>query len=372
MRIALNALYVGGGVAGGKVYRDGLLCGLAEVAPSDLCIDVFTRCNSSLPVNSERIRACPAPVSEASTIRRTAWEYICLPRLIRQGEYRVYHALGSLSPQVRGVPVVLTIHDLIYRHFAESVPFFHRKFMAAVQPSSARKADRVIVDSDFVGREVVELLGVKPDRVRVVPLGPGQGLSPVTDNDLTTRTLARHGIRRPFVVAVGRGYPHKNFTGLLRAFAVLIRSHPNVGLVVIGDRYLLIDSLRHLMNHLNLTDRVTWTGYLPLDELSSIYSVAEAFAFPSLSEGFGLPVLEAMACGCPVVASNRAAIPEVVGDAALLVNPDSAEELSYAIGRVLTDPAVRGDLRAKGFQRVMKFSWAKCATETLAVYRELV
>lgn len=373
MRIALNALYVGGGVAGGKVYRDGLLRGLAAVGDPQFSFDVFTRRTPDLPpALPHSIRSRPAPVPDASTARRTWWEYLRLPAVVRGGGYAVYHALGSLTPRVRGVPVVLTVHDLIYRQFPSSVPLGYRAFMHAVQPRVARRADRVIVDSMFVGGEVEELLGVKPERVRVVPLGPGHGFAPVTDVAEINRVLTRLCIRPPFVLAVGRGYPHKNVSGLLRAFELLSRTHPDVRLVLIGDRYLTADPLARLVDELALTDRVTWTGFLLTDELNAVYSAAAAFAFSSLSEGFGLPVLEAMACGCPVVASNRTAIPEVVGNAGLLVDPESADEFAAALRRVIEDGALRAGLRVKGFERVRQFSWEKCASETLAVYRELL
>lgn len=372
MRVALNALYVGGGVAGGKVYRDGLLRGLAVVAGRNDTFDVFTRRTPGLPAGMpEFISPRPVPVPDTSTFRRTYWEYLRLPGVVRRGGYAVYHALGSLSPRVRGTPVVLTIHDLIYRHFPASVPLGYRKFMEAVQPGAARRADRVIVDSEYVGREVVELLGVKPERVRVVPLGPGHGFAPVEDAAVIEGVLTRLGVRPPFVVAVGRGYPHKNAAGLLRAFSVLRRFAPDVTLVLIGDRYRTADPLSHLVEELGLGGWVTWTGFLPAAELNAVYSSAAAFAFASLAEGFGLPVLEAMACGAPVVASGRTAIPEVVGDGGVLVNPESPEEFAAALTRVILDDALRDDLRARGSERVKRFSWERCAAETLAVYREL-
>jgi glycosyltransferase involved in cell wall biosynthesis len=373
MRIALNALYVGDGVAGGRVYRDGLLRGLAAVgAANPFAFDVFTRRGPNLPaLPPDRFRTVLAPVSGSSTIGRTLWEYTVLPGRIRRGGFTAYHALGSLSPRVRKVPTVLTIHDLIYRHYPESVPLGYRLFMRAVQPGAARRADRVVVSSNHVAREVVEQLGVREERVRVVFDGAGQEFRRIEDREQTTATLKRYGAQQPYVVAVGRGYPHKNVAGLLRAFAILRIRHPEVRLVLIGDRYRAGVALTRLTDELGLGDAVVWTGFVGEGDLNILYCGAVAFAFPSLAEGFGLPPLEAMACGTPVVASDRTSIPEVVGDAGLLVDPRNPEALAAALDRLLVDEALRVELRVRGLARVREFTWERCALQTLDVYREL-
>lgn len=368
LRAALNALYVGAGVAGGRVYRDGLLRGFAALGTDDH-FDVLTRRDPGLPALPGRFRAVEAPVSGTSTLARTAWEYGVLPGRVRRGGYDVYHALGNLSPRVRGVPAVLTVHDLIHRHFPASVPAGYRLFMRAVLPAAARRADRVIVDSQYVGRQVVEELGVRADRVRVVPLGVGQeSLSP--DPEAVADALKRFGVRPPYLIAVGRGYPHKNVAGLLRAVAVLKRTH-DPRLVLVGDRYRAGDEVDRLTAELGLASNVVRTGFVSPADLSALYAGAAAFAFPSLAEGFGLPPLEAMARGVPVVASNLTAIPEVVGDAGLLADPRDPEAFADALQRVLDDAGLRDRLKAKGYVRVKELTWERCAAGTLAVYREL-
>ena len=195
--------------------------------------DPRTRSSSTCSPAARRTRPrCPQTDSES--LKRQYPERVpsvggcgstrfCRVGCARRG-YTACHALGSLSPRLRKVPMVLTIHDLIYRHFPESVPLGHRLFMRAVQPGAARRADRVIVDSAHGAREVVELLGVREDRVRVVPLGGGQTFRRVTDAEAVAAVLKRYGLREPYVIAVGRGYPHKNVAGLLRRLAVLALS----------------------------------------------------------------------------------------------------------------------------------------------------
>jgi glycosyltransferase involved in cell wall biosynthesis len=372
MRVALNAIYVGDGVAGGRVYRDGLLRGLAAVG-SPFAFDVLTRRGPDLPpLPAERFRAVEAPVSGRSTLRRTLWEYGVLPVRVRRGGYAVYHALGGLSPRVRGVPVILTIHDLIFQDFPASTGRLDRLFRTVVLPRAARRADRVIVDSLAVGRQVVERLGVAEQRVRVVPLGAGHGFRRVDDDARVAAVRARFGARPPYVIAVGRGYPHKNLTGLLRAIAVLRRDHLDAQLVLVGERFRAAAEVERLTAELGLGGAVVWTGFAAADDLDALYSGAAAFAFPSLAEGFGLPPLEAMACGAPVVASNLTAVPEVVGDAGLLADPRDPEAFAAALGRVLADPALAAELRSRGFARAAEFTWDRCAEQTLAVYKELV
>src|SRR5262249_48454070 len=161
-----------------------------------------------------------------------------------------------------------TVHDLIHRHYPESVPTGYRLFMAAAQPRAARRAERVIVDSWHVAREVVELLGVRPERVRVVPLGPGHGFRPVEDEGTIDRVLARFGARRPYVVAVGRGYPHKNVAGLMRAVALVRgRGHGDLQLVLVGDRYRSGPELDGLAVQLGIAKAVVWTGFAGQAEL---------------------------------------------------------------------------------------------------------
>jgi len=216
------------------------------------------------------------------------------------------------------------------------------------------------------------MLGVPEDRLRLVHYGPGNDFRPVTDWERLEKVLDRCGVRRPYVISVCRGYQHKNLVGLLRAFALVCRGQPDPPqLVLVGERYSSGHALDRLTQELGLGTAVRFTGFVTNDDLQALYSGAEVFAFPSLCEGFGLPVLEAMACGAPVVASAASAVPEAVGEAGILADARDPEALAAALTRVLQDAGLRAALRARGFEWVRKFSWERCARETLAVYREL-
>jgi glycosyltransferase involved in cell wall biosynthesis len=372
MRIGLNLLFVAPGVAGGRVYGEELLRGLAAVDASNEYI-VYTRRDTTLPDLPGRFQQIRAPVSGSSALWRTAWEYGFLPARARQDRCDLLHGLGNISPSFSRGAFVLTIHDMIYRHFPQSLPLGHRLFMRGVHARVARRADLVIVPSQHSAEEVVKFLGVRRERLRLVRYGPGQGFHPVTDPLRIEHLLQRYGVRRPFVVSVARGYPHKNLGGLLRSLARLWdMGHRETQLVLIGDRYQVGGELERLTHQLKLNERVVHTGFVNQADLNTLYSAATVFAFPSLAEGLGLPVLEAMACGTPVVASNAAAIPEAVGEAGLLADARNPDEFASAMARLLEDSDLREDFRQKGFARVREFSWERCAAETVAVYRELV
>jgi glycosyltransferase involved in cell wall biosynthesis len=371
MRVALNMLFVAPGLAGGRVYCEGLLRGLQAVDGGDEYV-VYTRRGVRLPaLDPRRFRHVEAPVAPSSTVWRAVWEYRRLPDEVRRGGFDLFHGLGSLSPSSQSCPFVLTVHDLIYHHFPASLPRGFRLFMRVVLPRVARRADRVIVPSHCTGREVVGHLGVPEERVRVVPYGPGNDLRRLTDEEAVAAVLRKYAVRWPYVVSVSRAYPHKNLAGLLRAFALLRARGRDVSLVLVGERYRSGGELDRLAGELGLGKSVIFTGFAGQDEMSALYSGADVFAFPSLAEGYGLPVLEAMACGTPVVASDASAVPEAVGGAGVVADARDPEAFAAALARVLDDAGLRQRLAAAGLARAATFSWEKSAAETLAVYREL-
>jgi glycosyltransferase involved in cell wall biosynthesis len=371
VRIGLNLMFVASGVAGGRVYAQGLLRGLAAVDEVHEYV-LYTRRGLHLPdLPGERFHQVCSPVGTASAVWRTLWEYGRLPRLVRTNGIDLWHGLGSISP-ASSCPFILTIHDLIHLRYPQSLPLGHRYFTRWFQPSLARRADRILVPSRATAQDVIERLGVRKECVRLIPYGPGNGFGPVPPGNARDAVLVRYGIRPPYVLSVARGYPHKNLEGLLRAFARLrARERAAVQLVLIGEAYRVGEGLGRLAQELRIAGVVAFTGFIPNADLNALYSAASVFAFPSLAEGFGLPVLEAMACGVPVVASRASAVPEAVGDAGVLADATDADEFSQAMLRVLDDEALRADLRERGLRRVAEFRWEETARKTLAVYAEL-
>jgi glycosyltransferase involved in cell wall biosynthesis len=237
------------------------------------------------------------------------------------------------------VPFVLTVHDVLPLRRPELFGFANRTHFRLLVAPAARRAAAVLTGSTHVREQIVELLGVPAERVAVTPWGVSERFRPTQPDP--TRLERRFGIRGPYVLTAGAGDPRKNVAAARRAAGAR-------QLVAVGPG---------------------GTGHVSDDELVALYSGADCFLFLSLDEGFGFPPLEAMACGCPVVASARGALPEVLGDAALLVEPDGSEAAG-ALARILQDDALRADLREKGLERARRFSWETCAHATAGVYEQ--
>jgi glycosyltransferase involved in cell wall biosynthesis len=264
-----------------------------------------------------------------------------------------------------GLPLVITVHDLLWlrlpQYFTAPVRAYHRLSVPAV-----RAAGRVLADSDSTRADVVELLGVPEERVTTVPLAADPRFAPQdVDRD---RLRERFGIERRYVLAVATREPRKNLTALLSAFERLARRVDDCELVLVGGQGWRSAELERTLSAVG--ERVRVCGFVSEEELVSLYAGAACFAFPSLAEGFGLPVLEAMACGAPVVTSDRTSLPEVAGDAALLVDPEDAGALEDALARVLESPELAQRLSRMGLERSALFSWERCAAETVSAYRE--
>ncbi len=237
---------------------------------------------------------------------------------------------------------------------------------------AARQVDHIIAVSESTKRDLIRLLGVPEDRVSVIYEAAHPLFSPVTNTDALDRTRARYQLTSPFMLFVGTLEPRKNLPTLLRAFRGLRDKYKSpASLVIVGNRGWLADEVDRTIAELNLGDAVRFLGGIPNDELVYLYNAATAFVFPSFYEGFGLPPLEAMACGTPVITSNVSSLPEVVGDAAMLINPEDVDALTVAMARVLSDEKIQREMRDKGLKRAQAFSWERAASETLAVYRQV-
>jgi glycosyltransferase involved in cell wall biosynthesis len=233
-----------------------------------------------------------------------------------------------------------------------------------------RTAAHLIADSGATKDDLVHLYGANPERITVAYLGVDPSLRPVTDPDLLAAVQKRYAIRGPYVLYVGTVQPRKNLSRLIAAFAASCREPgfpEELQLVLAGKRGWLYEDILSRARELDIGDRVHFTGYVDPTDLAALYSGATLFSLPSLYEGFCMPVLEAMACHVPVVCSRVSSLPEVVGDAALTVDPHDVDALAQAIVRAVSDPALREDLVARGVEQVTKFTWRACAETVLQV-----
>jgi len=296
-------------------------------------------------------------------------EQVALPPLARGLD--LFHAPHYNAPLAAPCPLVVTVHDLAHLALAHLFPsplaqaYAHGMFRAVVT-----RARRLITDSFFTRAELRTHLGVDPDRVTVIHLGTDPRFTPGPTRGDHRRVRAL-GVRGRFVLYVGNVKPNKNVLGLVEAFSML---GSRAGQLVIAgrrDRFRYgVDDFGTALASSPARDRIVATGEVTFDDIRALYRTASVAVLPSLYEGFGLPVLEAMACGTPVVASDRASIPEVADDAALLVDATSRDQLAAAIERVLEDTALRHTLIERGRRRVADFSWARAAEAHVAVYRE--
>jgi glycosyltransferase involved in cell wall biosynthesis len=277
------------------------------------------------------------------------------------------HVLPLIHPRRN----VVTVHDLGYHYYPQAHTLFQNLYLRWSTRYNARTADRILADSEATREDLVHYYRIPEAKIVVVYPGRDESLASVTDPRRVEQVRARYGLSEDYFLYVGTLHPRKNLVRLVQAFAdlpaELKAKRPDLQLVLAGQKGWLYDEIFARVRRLGLEDRVVLTGYVPDDELPVLLGGALAFVFPSLYEGFGLPVLEAMACGTPVVCANTSSLPEVAGDAALLVDPLVVSDMTAALVRVLTDGGLRRALTESGFRRVKQFSWRRCAEETLRV-----
>jgi glycosyltransferase involved in cell wall biosynthesis len=374
-RVGLNALYLlPGRVGGSEVYALELTRALARQRTD---VEFVLFCGREA-ADALRQGPWPAnvviwrlPVTVANKPLRVGAELLLLPVAARRAQVDLLHSLGTTSPLVAGVPSVVTILDLIYEHFPTTFSRLALLGLKALVGPGATNADRVIAISQAVKDDVVERLGVPADRVDVVHLGFGmqRAAAPTPEAELRSRL----GLEQARVVlCVSAALAHKNLDRLIRAFARLEPASADLRLVIAGHPGRETERLVAVAHEAGVVDRVTLTGWISDRDLEGLYALTACCAYPSLHEGFGLPVLEAMARGVPIACSRATSLPEVAGDAAELFDPLDVDAIASAIGRLLHDPDRAASLLARGHARAASFTWERCAAGVLASYQRVL
>ncbi|MCJ7737710.1 MAG: glycosyltransferase family 4 protein [Anaerolineae bacterium] len=307
---------------------------------------------------------------ELRTDQRLRWQQLVLPKRAKAARADVLHTPGFDAPRFKPCPTVLTVHDLIGMLFPENLPPVARFYWSWWLPHSIRWADHIIADSEHTRRDIVRLLGVTRKRITVIPLGVGPQFHPVSAQQAAQKLRTKHQLPQSYVLYLGTLEPRKGIDTLIESYALISGEIPQ-DLVIAGKRGWFTEPLFELVQHRRLEDRVHFTGYISDERVPALLSAADVFAFPSRYEGFGLPALEAMACGTPVIASNASSLPEVVGDAGLMVPPDDIPALAQALSEVLGDRDLQRNMRERGLARARCFTWEETARKTLQVYEEL-
>jgi len=299
-------------------------------------------------------------------------EQIELPRILREEKVDLLHSPHFMIPLVQVCPAVVTIHDVIYLACREDLEsWLGRTYYSLMMRASVRLAKRIITDSLFSKDEIVRYLGVDPEKVVVVYPAVDDTLGRSTEPALAERVLAKYRIRGEYIFYTGIYKQRKNHAGLLRSFKAFLQNGGDAQLVITGPIGEGERELRDLALELGISGDLVLTGFVDDTELSALYSRARVYACPSLYEGFGFTILEAMACGVPVVSSNTASLPEVGGDAALYADARNTKEFGEALHRAFTDNALREEMVRRGFENLRRFSWSRTASQCTEIYEQV-
>ncbi len=370
VHVGLNLIFLVPGETGGmEVAARELIPQLLAQAPPGMRFTAFVNREAAAAGGGpwgELTPAVTVPVKARNRVQWVLGEQTLLPALAARAGVQLMHSLASTAPLWGAFRSVVTVHDLIYARFPEAHPGIRDKGMKVLVPLAARRADRVICDSQSTRGDLIELAGVSPQRIDVVPLGLGSVRREQPLGEAETRT--RFGLgTRTVLLSLSAKRPHKNLSRLIGALA-RIPAERRPLLVLPGYPTWHEQELRERAAGAGVGSDVRFIGWVSGAEIEGLWALAEAFVFPSLYEGFGLPVLEAMARGVPVACSNASSLPEVAGEAALLFDPQDEQAIAAALSRLLEDPALRERLRALGAERVREFTWERSARLTLASY----
>ena len=367
MRIAIDAHSVGAKLAGNESYAVNLIEALAQIDSANQYTIYVTTAEAR-----DRFSGRWSNFKVRSTLPHTPLIRIpiTLSAELRKHPVDVLHVQFT-APPFCPCPVVVSIHDLSFEHLPETFNRRSRTQLRLTVRHSARRATRILTLSEHTRRDIIDTYGIDPERINAIPLAAPDHFAPVTDSKELQRVRHNYGISGDYILSVGSIQPRKNLVRLVRAYASLrgeFSTDKLPKLLLVGKRAWLYDETLRTLDETGVRDSVVLTGYVPETDLPALYSGALCFVYPSYFEGFGLPPLEAMKCGAPVVVGNRTSLPEVVGDAALSVDPFDVDAIAAAIRRLIKDSALRRDLSVKGQKRAAEFTWQKTARKTLMVY----
>jgi glycosyltransferase involved in cell wall biosynthesis len=369
-----SALTQGGGI--GRYTRE-LVQALAAL-PSDNRYRLFSaKITDPYPVpdplpHHANVSYKVAPLTERWLYRLWYRARLPLPVQWVTGKLDLFHSPDFVLPPVSGgIPTLLTVHDLSFVHYPQVYPEPLVSYLNAVVPWSVQRATHILADSQATKEDLLVLWGVAETKVSVLYSGVSERFAPVTDQEKINQVRAKYGLReRPYILAVGTVQPRKNYQMLVRAFKGVSEGFAH-NLVIAGGKGWMEEEMLAEVQRQGLQERVIITGFVADEDLPALYSGAALLAFPSLYEGFGLPILEAMACGVPALISNVSSLPEVGGEAAVQLSPADEQGWGTMLGALLGDRDKLAEMRAAGLQQAQNFSWGQAAEQLLAIYERL-
>jgi glycosyltransferase involved in cell wall biosynthesis len=367
LRVAIDAHSIGTKLGGNESYATNLIEALALIDRSnDYTLYVTTpeandRFNDRWPNFRVRTTRPHTPLIRIP---------ITLSAELRKNPVDVLHVQFT-APPFCPCPVVVSIHDLSFEHLPQTFNRRSRTQLRLTVRHSARRAAHILSLSEHTRRDIAETYSIDEAKITAIPLAAPTHFGPVQDAREVQRVRHNYGIEGEYVLSVGSIQPRKNLARLVRAYGSLLTRYEKnrlPKLVLVGKCAWLYDETLRALQDTGIRDSVILTGYVPEADLPALYSGCIGFIYPSFFEGFGLPPLEAMKCGAPVIVGNRTSLPEVVGEAALTIDPYNENEISSAIEQIVNDSDLRDKLRVKGFQRVKEFDWQETARRTLRIY----
>jgi len=374
LRIGINTLVaVPGGIGGTQTYLQNLIENLAKIDKKNEYFLFVAPWNKELfRVKQKNFKKLICRIPAKPLFLRVLYEQIALSILAWRNRVDIFHFPASVCSFFLFCPSILTLHDITPLVSAEFIPPILHYYWKFAYKFSTRRVNSIITVSYSAKEDIAKFLAVPREKIKVIYHGNRPRTPEIEGkNKIASNLYQNKKGSFPYILWVGKMYTHKNLPRLLRAYSKLIKDK-NIKhqLVLCGIKSWGYSSFIKTVEELNLQDKVIFKGYIPDNELERMYLNASLFVFPSLSEGFGLPILEAMSCAVPVITSNYGAMAEVAGNAALLVNPYNIDEIAEAMYKVLTNKNLREDLIKRGLERVKKFSWEKTAKETLKIYKE--
>jgi glycosyltransferase involved in cell wall biosynthesis len=378
MRIGIDttsAVMQGGGI--GRYTRELVQATLAQDTDNEyILFSASMPPDKSLPQifpSNGRVTYKIAPVSEQWLYR--LWYRARLPVSVQRfmGKLDIFHSPDFVLPPVSGsIPTLLTVHDLSFVHFPEVYPEVLVNYLNKVVPWSVERATYILADSAATKQDLMETWQVPDEKVAVLYSGVGSAFGRVEDEDEITAVRQKYNLGDvPYLLSVGTVQPRKNYQMLIQAFAPLADKWPH-NLYIAGGKGWLYDEMMTEIERQGLTNRVRFIGFVDDEDLPTLYSGASLYLFPSLYEGFGLPMLEAMACGVPVIASNVSSLPEVGGETAVMLPPHSPSEWTQTIDKILSSPEKQQKMVSLGYQKIQEFSWEKSSVQLLRIYQTLL
>lgn len=369
LRIGIDAHSVGTGLGGNESYATNLIEALAEIDTVNRYTIYVTRREAVERFSNRWSNFLVRPTLPHTPFIRIP---LTLSAELRKNPVDVLHVQFT-APPFAPCPVVVSIHDLSFEHLPQTFKRRSRTQLRITVRRSARNAAQVVALSQFARSDIIKTYGIPAEKISVIPLAASSGFGPVEDQGELQRVRHTYGIESDYILTVGSIQPRKNLPRLIAAYSSLRRSQPEVKLpqlVLVGKFAWLYDETLRTIKELDLSDAVVVTGYVPEADLPALYSGALCFVYPSFFEGFGLPPLEAMKCGAPVIVSNNTSLPEVVGQAGILVDPLDVNDIASAIKKVISNSNLRSQLRVKGFERAQLFDWQETARQTVAIYEK--